>query len=501
MKPLPHLPVMLSCLVSAGWRPLIGRTLLLIMVLSPTFDAVCAAEEKAAATPAIVRTESVTTDAQPAVEENAIPGFGAASKDGLISTDFFDADLREVLQNIGVMAGVTIIAAEEVKGLVTLSLSNVSLEKALELLLVGTGYVVKKTPDYYLVCSQKPDAPSFQDICETRLIRLNYLKAATAVQLLAPALKQYVGTDTKDANGRDVSVSAPPKILEDIIAFLDLLDQPPRQVVLDVVIVVMEESKALDLGLHGKWPALQAGTFSDSGLHGESLVPRDVGWPWGVRIGYTPDKEFTESLILTLNTLSQTEQATVIAHPQIMVQEGTEAEINVTTEEYFNIVTDGMYYARAELEAIEVGTKLKILPQIASDGNITLNLTAEISDVVARGEDNLPIVTRRATTSRLRVEDGGTAVIAGLMNNSTRLIKKGIPGLAKVRGLGNVFGNKNKVEASKQVYVLLTPRLLAGKSSAAEQTQVEETPAIDLVGEDFKKELAESLKRLGKRGV
>jgi type II secretory pathway component GspD/PulD (secretin) len=67
--------------------------------------------------------------------------------------------------------------------------------------------------------------------------------------------------------------------------------------------------------------------------------------------------------------------------------------------------------------------------------------------------------------------------------------------------LGNVFGNKNKVEASKQVYVLLTPRLLAGKSSAAEQTQVEETPAIDLVGEDFKKELAESLKRLGKRGV
>ncbi len=508
----------------ARWQPLIGRILplLLVSVAGPAFDAFCAAQEEAAAAPAIVRTTPVAKDAAPAAapgivrtapatkdaeptagEKKTGPLFGMPSKNGLVTNAFYDSELREALRDVGDQAGVTIIATEEVKGLVTLLLADTPLDKALELMLAGTGYIVTKRPDYYLVCSSKPDTPSFHEISETRLIRLNYFKSAKIMQLLPQALKQYMSADDEN---NCVSVSAPPKILETITAFLEKLDQQPQQVMFDVNIVVMEDSKALDLGLHGKWPTLQAGSFSGSDLHGTgsatTALPGGVPWPWGIKIGYAPDKSFTDALALTLTTLSETNQATIIAHPQIMAQDGTEAEIKVMTEEYFNIVTNSTYYVKADLEKIEVGTKLKILPRIAKDGSITLKLTAEVSDVVARGADNLPIVTRRETTNELRVEDGGTAVIAGLMDNSTRLVKNAVPGLSKIGGVGKLFSNKNKTEVSKQIYVFVTPRLLAAKASEAEpaptQTaQAPETAPAALAGKEFQKELAESLKRLG----
>jgi len=100
------------------------------------------------------------------------------------------------------------------------------------------------------------------------------------------------------------------------------------------------------------------------------------------------------------------------------------------------------------------------------------------------------------------VTDGGTAVIAGLMNNSTRLEKNGVPGLAKMGGLGKLFSNKNKSEISKQIYVFVTPRLLTGKEPEDGQPTAEngtqEPAPVTMGGEGFKKDLAESIKRLGK---
>ncbi len=500
MKRLMHTPATARSMDPARRRILTGWVFLLTTLSGLAPGAICAAEDAVPAPPAIVRTAPETKEAEPVSgEKKTGPLFGSPSKNGLITNAFYDSELREALRDVGEQAGVTIITTDEVKGLVTLLLADTPLDKALELMLAGTGYVVKRTPDYYLICSQKPDTPSFQEISETRLIHLNYFKAAKAMQLLPPALKQYVGMDDED---NSLSVSAPPKALENITAFIDKLDIQPQQVMFDVNIVVMEDLKATDLGLHGKWPTLQAGSFSGSDLHGPGALPGGLPWPWGIRIGYTPDKTFTDALALTLTTLSETDQATVIAHPQIMAQDGTEAEIKVMTEEYFNIVTNSTYYVKADLEKIEVGTKLKILPRIAKDGSITLKLTAEVSDVVARGADNLPIVTRRETSNELRVEDGGTAVIAGLMNSSTRLVKNGIPGLSKIGGLGKVFSNKNKTEVNKQIYVFVTPRLLAVKQPGAEQAQAEtaqaQTAQTVPAGEEFKKELAESLKRLGK---
>jgi len=92
----------------------------------------------------------------------------------LITNTFVDNDLpTEVLPAIAAQAGISIIPDDTVAGMVTCDLKQQPLDTALEIVLAGTPYVVKKTPYYYLVCSGALDSPMFERVSETKRIRLN----------------------------------------------------------------------------------------------------------------------------------------------------------------------------------------------------------------------------------------------------------------------------------------------------------------------------------------
>jgi type II secretory pathway component GspD/PulD (secretin) len=282
--------------------------------------------------------------------------------------------------------------------------------------------------------------------------------------------------------------------MERIVSDLKAFDQPRRHVMLDARVVVMERGDLLNLGIQWDWPGISAGTFSDSELHGGGATER-VNWPWGIQIGYTPGREFTNSLLLTLNLLNQNDDATVVASPQLLAQDGQQAEIKVATEEYFKITEESYYYTRFELETIETGTTLTITPSIGDNNEITLEITTEVSDVIARGEDNLPIVTRRTTKNTVRIEDGGTAAIAGLMDSRTRLQKIQAPGLADIPIFGELFRNTSRQRSSRQVAVFVTARLMP-ETGRLRREPVEDRAPIELVGEEFRTALQEILSRL-----
>jgi general secretion pathway protein D len=220
----------------------------------------------------------------------------------------------------------------------------------------------------------------------------------------------------------------------------------------------MEDGNVLDLGVKWSWPKIAAGTLSDSTLHG-SGAPAGPSWPWGLQIGYTPTKEFTDSLLVTLNLLSQNYDVTVMANPTVVAQEGKEASVGVITDEYFEILTQG-FYTNSELQKIQAGTTLKIIPRVGSDGRISLDMSVEVSDVVARGSSNLPVVTRRIAQSTVGVQNGGTAVVAGLMDNRTRNNHEHVPGLGRIPFLGRLFRNDTHSDTARQVAVFVTARLI-----------------------------------------
>ena len=420
-------------------------------------------------------------------------------KQPLISNVFVDTELRQVLQDISSQAGIIIIPDQTVTGLITCELKEVPLDKALEIVLAGTGYVLKKTPDYYLISSPNPKDAAFPASSQTKSIKLNYLKADAAVKLLSPVFANYVQPYTDTGT---ICITAPPALMERIEADIKEVDKAPSHIMLDARVVVMQNSDLLDLGIEWGWPQFKAGTFSNSYLHGGGSPSVGGKWPWGIQIGYTPGQEFTRALELTLNLLEKNGEATIVSSPQVLAQDGKVAEIKITTEEYYSLLPKFMeglpyYYNQAQLEKIEYGTILNITPHIGENGDITLDLAIEVSDIVMRSTDNYPVVSRRTVKNTMRIKDGGTVSVAGLKKNETYLTKQGVPGLSHVPVLGGLFSKENNQEASQQVAIFVTAHLIPDPEvrSRLSELPTEEQKLIEPAGSEFKQKLEEQLNK------
>lgn len=414
-----------------------------------------------------------------------------ASKPGHVTNFFFDTPIREALSEMATQTGEIIVPDASVQGLVTCDLKEVPLEKALNIVLSIGNLVWRRMDGFIFVGSPDSESSSFSVFSETQRVKMNYIKAQEAVVMLLKPMQKYASAN---ATSNTVSVTAPPSLLERIVSDLRLFDQPSRHVMLDARVVAMQRQDLLNLGVQWDWPTISAGIFSGSEYHGGGSEER-VQWPWGIQIGYTPGQEFTNSLQLTLNLLTQNDEATVTASPQLIAQDGQESQIKVATEEYFKITQESAYYTRFELETIETGTTLTITPRIGDNNEITLEISTEVSDVIARGEDNLPVVTRRTTKNTVRLEDGGTAAIAGLIDNRTRLQKQRAPGLAGIPIFGQLFRNSAGYKSSRQVAVFVTARLMPEEGLLRQQLVEERTP-IEPVGEEFRAALQEALSTL-----
>jgi type II secretory pathway component GspD/PulD (secretin) len=544
----------------------------------------------------------------------ALPAVSQGQDSTLVSNVFSETDLRQAIEDVAAQAGVNIIADPSVQGVVSATLDNVTVGKALMLLLAGTEYQVQKTPDYYLVYRPDQTADMFPSVAQSQLIHVEHMPADTARGLLAAALQKYVRTDptsdtlaitappvllarilkdladidqpstldtvfyslkhvkaesarsllpdylqrfikadptrnvvavTAPAGSRDeiigqlkrldvaiapgtqnlpeiyrthvvklnyataastlkllpealapyvradevsntIAVSAPEPVLSGILADISTIDSPRQHVMLNAQVVILEQADLLDFGGDWKWPTLTAGT----------VVGDAVTWPWELRIGYSPDREFTNALSLTLNLLTQNNQATVIANPQVLAQDGKEAEIKVTTEEYFEIAAQSDNVVTTGLEKIETGTILHITPQVGRNGEMNLDMQIEVSDVVARGEQNLPVVSRRTAHSTVQLQNGGTAAVAGLVDSRAQFSRSGVPGLGSLPLLGHAFRTDNLNHQARQVAVFVTATLVDGEGKPVGLPRHVVAPVTVSSDLDYRNELAAALAQL-----
>ncbi len=430
-----------------------------------------------------------------------------------ITQTFFGDQLTQVLQDISVATGVTIVAGEDVIGSTWADVSHQPLAAALDIVLAGTPYVAKETENYYLVGSRDVTEPegtgiryssAFPAITETRAVYLNYITPTRAKQLMSGAYDRYVMADT-DPNSHLVSVTAPRALAERIVADLKQLDQRPRHVLLDARVVVMERSGLLDMGVEWGFPQIGAGFFGDSFVGGAANVTGEIAsnsdWPWGVQIGYSPDRTFTNQLLLMLNLLEQNGQAEIVSNPQVLAQDGRESQIRVVDEEHYVLTGPQSlnYYVQSEFVTITAGTTLTITPRIGDNNDITMELAVEVSESTPRGQEtDLPVVTRRMARNVATVADGGTVALAGLTESRSKVLEKRVPGLSRLPFVGRLFRNTESNEATKEVAVFVTAHLVPDSYRAPTSPAVVNLRARpnEPTGADFREELVRSLSRL-----
>lgn len=385
--------------------------------------------------------------------------------------------------DVSAESGVPIVAAPDVAGFVSCELLDVPLDRALKIMLAGTGFTANWVDGMIIVSSVDPRSRSYWQIAEPRLINLQYLAATAAQQMLPENLRPYV---IPDPSGHALSVVAPREIIEKIEAVLAAMDLPPRQIMLEARIVVMQIAGSARLGTAWDWPGAKAGARTN-----------DATWSdiaWVATAGLTPAGELTNSLMVNLDFLAANDEATTVANPRVLAYEGREARIAVLTEEYFKILTED-FYQRSTLEKVETGILLKLTPRIGDGGDISMDIETEVSDVVARGDQDLPVVTRRTTKSRALVPDQGTIVISGLTDQRERKSRRKVPLLGHLPLVGRLFTLSVSEKRESQVAVFITPRIVEAPRPEEAGIAVSRRRA-PLVGKEFDKQLSDAVVRL-----
>ncbi len=205
--------------------------------------------------------------------------------------------------------------------------------------------------------------------------------------------------------------------------------------------------------------------ISESGME-------DVGIEWGNKAGsvkFAVDKDtgkigLAENFMITVNQLVRDGKAEVLASPRIVALDGHEALINIGSRIPYAVpVNTTASSSQWTVEYIDAGVSLKICPKVEDDGRITVLLEPEVSSISewrATSAGEFPVITTRNAKTLVRVGNGETIMIGGLINRSERENISKIAFLGDIPFVGVLFQNRVKERAKTEVVFLVTPKII-----------------------------------------
>jgi general secretion pathway protein D len=169
--------------------------------------------------------------------------------------------------------------------------------------------------------------------------------------------------------------------------------------------------------------------------------------------------------LIQFNAKQQHGRTNVLANPRIRVKSKEKAKIHIGDRVPVITTTAGATgFVSESVNYLDVGLKLEVEPQVYLDDEVGIKIGLEVSNIAgqtktASGTTAYQVGTRNTTTT-LRLKDGETQVLAGLINDEDRRSANRVPGLADLAGLGRLFSNNDDTVNKTEVVLLITPRVV-----------------------------------------
>jgi type II secretory pathway component GspD/PulD (secretin) len=418
------------------------------------------------------------------------PILNPASREPL-NIRFTNASLRDILNFISGASGINVTYDPGVQDRpYSVQLDGVTLEQALQQILTANTLFYKVLNDRTIIVV--PETPANRAKYEEQVIRTFFLSHADATELAqivntvirSPGMAvQPLIAPNKTANTITVRATAP--VASIIERLIETNDKPRAEVLIDVEILEVNRTRAKAFGLNLTQYAI-GGVFSPEVRPGpppgDEDTPRDLGT--------RPDQVDSPPLI-NLNTLTRgvsaadfylavpaavvrflesDSQTKLIAKPQLRGAEGTKLTLNlgdeipVPTTAFTPIAGGGANVnPLTSFNYRPVGINLEMTPRVTVEGDIVLDLIVESSTL---GEDvevagvTAPSFGSRKVSTRLRLRDGESNLLAGLLREDERRLVRGFPGAINVPVLRQLFSGNDTAIAQTDIVMLLTPRIV-----------------------------------------
>lgn len=376
-----------------------------------------------------------------------------------VTLEFRDAPLRNVFEVLSRASGINFIFDRDVRPdlRATVYLRNTSIEDAVNFLLV-TNQLEKKVlnENTVLVYPNLPNkARDYQELTVKTFYlgnadvkqTLNLIKTVVKTRdvFIDERLNLLVMRDTKEAVA----------LAEKLIAAQDLADP---EVILELEVLEVARTKLQDLGI--RYPT-QVSVGVEGATEGPGRITLDE---WLSDRSSVVRFNVTDPAFI-INLRLQDGDTNILANPRIRVKNREKAKVHIgdrlpviTTTSTANVgVSESVQY-------LDIGLKLDVEPNVYLENDVSMKVGLEVSNIVQEIRSQNGTLTYRVgtrnTATVLRLANGETQVLAGLISDEDRRTVDKVPGLGNLPVVGRLFSSRNDNRAKTEIVLLITPYIV-----------------------------------------
>ncbi len=421
------------------------------------------------------------------------PGAKKAYRGQLVSFDFKKADVRDVLKILAEISAFNFVVSSDVKGDVTLKLSNVPWDLALDIVLedaslgaVVEGNVIKVAPLKTIQAKQSAiqAAARSKEQLEPLITRQIFINYATADELtpLADPLLSPRGDIKVDTRTNSLLVTDTATRVTQIEELIKSLDTRTPQVLIESRIVQATLDFTRELGVQwGVNYTASAATGNPTGASFPSSVQAggtDIGAPFGTQgnnfIVDLPAAVGTGSggaigivlgsltgafdLDIRLSALENRGDGRVLSSPRVLTLNNQPARI----EQGVSIPFLSVSAAGTQTQFVDANLTLEVTPQVTNDNRILMDIkvTDNRPDPTLTGANGQPSIRRNEAETQTIASDGETIVIGGIYTRETSENLSGIPWFNRIPLLGWLFRTERNIDTRRELIIFVTPRIV-----------------------------------------
>jgi general secretion pathway protein D len=380
------------------------------------------------------------------------------------SLTFREASSRDVFTSIARFANISIVFDSTFRETaITVDLRNASLEDALTT-------VAGVTRTFFRVISQGtvvviPDTEAKRREYEEEVVRTFYLSNADlkeTMDLLRLVLDVRRISATTATNA--LTLKDTPERVAAAARVLSAIDKARPEVIIDVELLEVDRTRLLDYGLQLASPG-----SPPIGIDGSATINQP-----NATLTLQALRNLSQSDVLLANLpslyyrLLKTDVNTrTLANPQLRTSDGTTAQarfgdqVPVPTTTFAPIATGGTPQQPITAYAYQnIGVNIDITPRTHHDDDVTLVLKVAVTSLSGSGFGGLPTFGNREISTVIRLRDGETNMLAGLIRDDERRSLDGIPGLSDIPGVGRLFAHTQRTTNQTDIVLTLTPHII-----------------------------------------
>ena len=392
-----------------------------------------------------------------------------------ISLDFpEEVSIFDIYRALGKAFGINVLFDPNLKDQnIAIELKEVTAKEALEILMRAAGHFYKVVDEQTVLIAA--DTPQNRRTYEDLVIQTFFLSNAevkdmtTILRSLIDAKKIATNEQLNAIILRDTADKV--KVAERII---EANDKSKAEVVIDVELLQINTGRLRDLGF-----SLTSYSISQTLDVGGGGDDDDGGGSSGGTPVRVSDLEFINqsNWILTIpgfiyDFVKTNTDAQLLAKPQLRITDGEKANLTIgdrvpiplTTFNTQNVGGAGGIVPITSFQYQDVGIRIDLEPRVHHNQEVTLKVKVEVSNlggtIQGSGGQEQPIIGTRTIDSTIRLKDGETNFMAGLIRTDETASETGIPGLSDIPVIGRLFSNKNTNNQRTDVILTLTPHII-----------------------------------------